>query len=131
MRKLILLLLPVFTYAQSYNSALYLHNTMRDYYNLQPLVVSEELNIIAQEKAFNFANKDKIKHDNSDYGESVYYTDEILISEDYYSKATIAWTIDSDIESLQQILCDCKNIGLALSYKNNKVYVVAIYDKIY
>ena len=40
-------------------------------------------------------------------------------------------TIDSDIESLQQILCDCKNIGLALSSKNNKVYVVAIYDKIF
>ena len=104
---------------------------IRDSYNLQPLVVSEELNIIAQEKALNFADKDKIEHDDSDYGESVYYTDEILISEDYYSKATIAWTIDSDIESLQQILCDSKNIGLALSYKNNKVYVVAIYDKIY
>lgn len=132
MRKsILLLLLPVFTYAQNYTNALFLHNTLRDYYDFEPLTVSKQLSDIAQKRAYIISSKDEIVHDDSDYGESVFYTDEVTISNDYYLEATTAWIIDSGIGSLKQIMCDCKNVGFGISYNNDKVYVVAIYDKIY
>ena len=78
MKKIILLLiLPLISYSQDLNSALNLHNTLRGYYDLKPLAINEELNIIAEERADVIAEEDKIIHSENDYGESIFYTTEI------------------------------------------------------
>ncbi len=70
MEKIILLLiLPLISYSQDLNSALNLHNTLRGYYDLKPLAINEELNIIAEERAELIAEQDKIIHSENDYGE--------------------------------------------------------------
>jgi len=131
---ILLLLLPVFSYSQELNTALNFHNLVRGYYDLKPLKHNDSLDIIAQSRADNMANKNEIYfNNNSLYGESVFYTDYFSLGRDYYLEASVGWALD-DVENitLKQMLCnDCKEIGFGLSVSDDKIYIVAIYDKLY
>ena len=134
MKKIILLLiLPLISYSQDLNSALNLHNTLRGYYDLKPLAINEELNIIAEERAELIAEQDKIIHSENDYGENIFYTTEIKLSRDYFLEASITWIVEVDNKlSMRQMLCsECKEIGFGVSMSNDKVFVVALYDEMY
>ena len=132
MKKIILLLiLPFVSYSQDLNSALNFHNTLRGYYDLKPLTINDELNLIAQERAEINAREDKIIHSENEYGENVFYTTELKLSRDYFLEASVGWVIeDFDELSIRQILCsECQEIGFGVSMNDEKVYVVAVYDK--
>lgn len=134
MRKLILLLLlPAFSLAQDFNSALNMHNTIRGYYDLKPLTIDQELTDIAFERARETADEDKVIFTNDNLGESVFYTENITISRDYFLEATIGWMIENYNEiTLKQILCvECESIGFGIAVSEDKVWVVAKYDKLY
>lgn len=134
MRKLILLLLlPAFSLAQDFNSALNMHNTIRGYYDLKPLTIDQELTDIAFERARETADEDKVIFTNDNLGESVFYTENITISRDYFLEATISWMIENYNEiTLKQILCvECESIGFGIAVSEDKVWVVAKYDKLY
>lgn len=134
MRKLILLLLlPAFSLAQDFNSALNMHNTIRGYYDLKPLTIDQELTDIAFERARKTADEDKVIFTNDNLGESVFYTENITISRDYFLEATISWMIENYNEiTLKQILCvECESIGFGIAVSEDKVWVVAKYDKLY
>tara|TARA_R110001632_G_scaffold64778_4_gene153849 strand:- start:1873 stop:2283 length:411 start_codon:yes stop_codon:yes gene_type:complete len=134
MKKLILLLLfPAISIAQDLNTALNMHNTIRGYYNLKPLVLNDTLSNIASERAKVTADLDKIVFTNDDLGESVFYTDYITISRDYFLEATISWILEQpDQTTLKQILCkQCSSVGFGVALSDDKVWVVAKYDKIY
>tara|TARA_R110000772_G_scaffold97826_1_gene197183 strand:+ start:792 stop:1202 length:411 start_codon:yes stop_codon:yes gene_type:complete len=134
MKKLILLLLfPAISIAQDLNTALNMHNTIRGYYNLKPLVLNDTLSNIASERAKVTADLDKIVFTNDDLGESVFYTDYITISRDYFLEATISWILEQpDQTTLKQILCkQCSSVGFGVELSDDKVWVVAKYDKIY
>lgn len=132
MKKIILLLiLPFVSYSQDLNSALNFHNTLRGYYDLKPLTINDKLNLIAQERAEINAREDKIIHSENEYGENVFYTTELKLSRDYFLEASVGWVIeDFDELSIRQILCsECQEIGFGVSMNDEKVYVVAVYDK--
>lgn len=134
MRKLILLLLfPAISIAQDFNSALNMHNTIRGYYNLKPLVLNDTLNYIAYERAKITADMNKVVFTNDELGESVFYTDYITISRDYFLEATISWILEQqDQTTLKQLLCeDCKSVGFGVAVSDDKVWVIAKYDKLY
>ena len=105
MKKLILLLLfPAISIAQDLNTALNMHNTIRGYYNLKPLVLNDTLSNIASERAKVTADLDKIVFTNDDL----------------------------DQTTLKQILCkQCSSVGFGVALSDDKVWVVAKYDKIY
>lgn len=134
MRKLILLLLfPAISVAQDFNSALNMHNTIRGYYNLEPLVLNDTLTNIAYERAKVTADINKVVFTNDKLGESVFYTDYITVSRDYFLEATISWILEQqDQTTLKQLLCiECKSVGFGVALSDNKVWVVAKYDKLY
>ena len=134
MRKIILILIiPFLSYKQDLNSALNLHNTVRGYYDLKPLIINDSLNSIAKHRAKFLAEQDKISFTDNGLGESVFFTSYLVISRDYFLEATLAWILEEyDEFSLNQILCsNCKEIGFGVSMNDDKVYVVAVYDKIY
>lgn len=134
MKKIILLIiLPFVSYTQDLNSALNFHNTLRGYYDLKPLTINDELNLIAQERAEINAREDKIIHSENEYGENVFYTTELKLSRDYFLEASVGWVIeDFDELSIRQILCsECEEIGFGVSMNDEKVYVVAVYDKMF
>ncbi len=134
MRKLILLLLfPVISIAQDFNSALNMHNTIRGYYNLKPLVLNDTLSYIAYERAKITADINKVVFTNDELGESVFYTDYITISRDYFLEATISWILEQqDQTTLKQLLCEqCESVGFGVAVSDDKVWVIAKYDKLY
>ena len=134
MKKIILLIIvPLVSYSQDLNSALNMHNTFRGYYNLKPLVLSDTLSSIANERAKITADLNKIVFTNDDLGESVFYTDYITISRDYFLEATISWILEQPEQTtLKQILCkQCSSVGFGVALSDDKVWVVAKYDKIY
>ena len=134
MKKIILfLIVPLVSYSQDLNSAINFHNTLRGYYDLKLLTINDELNLIAQERAELIAKEDKIIHSENEYGENVFYTTEIKLSRDYFLEASVGWVIeDFDELSIRQILCsECEEIGFGISMNDEKVYVVAVYDKMF
>ena len=134
MKKIILLLIaPLVSYSQELNSALNFHNTLRGYYDLKPLTINDELNIIAKERAEIIAQEDKFIHSENDYGENFFYTTEIKLSRDYFLEASVGWVVeDFDELSVRQILCsECEEIGFGISINDEKVYIVAVYDKMF
>jgi len=134
MRNIILLIIvPLVSYSQDLNSALNMHNTIRGYYDLKPLITSDSLNLIAKERANVLSKQDKITFTKNGLGENVFYTSYLVLSRDYFLEATVGWILeDFDEVSIKQILClDCKEIGFGVSMNDDKVYVVAVYDKIY
>lgn len=134
MRKLILLLLfPAISVAQDFNSALNMHNTIRGYYNLEPLVLNDTLTNIAYERAKVTADINKVVFTNDKLGESVFYTDYITISRDYFLEATISWILEQeDQTTLKQLLCEeCESVGFGVALSDDKVWVIAKYDKLY
>ena len=134
MRKLILLLLfPAISIAQDFNSALNMHNTIRGYYNLKPLVLNDTLSYIAYERAKITADINKVVFTNDELGESVFYTDYITISRDYFLEATISWILEqSNKTTLKQLLCkECESVGFGVAVSDDKVWVIAKYDKLY
>ena len=135
MRTIILLLLfPLLCYSQEFKSAIEFQNLLRGYDQLIPLKHSEKLENVAQKMADEIAVREKIFFDIfDDYGQSVFYTDNFSFGRDYYLEASIGWVVgDSRDTTLSQILCkDCREIGFGLSISDSKIYVVAIYDKLY
>lgn len=134
MRKLILLLLfPAISVAQDFNSALNMHNTIRGYYNLEPLVLNDTLTNIAYERAKVTADINKVVFTNDKLGESVFYTDYITISRDYFLEATISWILEQeDQTTLKQLLCEeCESVGFGVALSDDKIWVIAKYDKLY
>jgi hypothetical protein len=134
MRKLILLLLfPAISVAQDFNSALNMHNTIRGYYNLEPLVLNDTLTNIAYERAKVTADINKVVFTNDKLGESVFYTDYITISRDYFLEATISWILEQeDQTTFKQLLCEeCESVGFGVALSDDKIWVIAKYDKLY
>ena len=126
-------LVSTFCYSQDFNSALNMHNTIRGYYNLNPLTINDSLTTLAQERAVLSAKKDKIMFENDKLGQSGFFTDYITISRDYFLEATIGWILENyDEASLNQLLCEkCESVGFGVSMSDDKVYVIAVYDKLY
>jgi len=134
MRKLILLLLfPAISIAQDFNSALNMHNTIRGYYNLKPLVLNDTLTNIAYKRAKVTADINKVVFTNDKLGESVFYTDYITISRDYFLEATISWILEQeDQTTFKQLLCEeCESVGFGVALSDDKIWVIAKYDKLY
>lgn len=134
MKKLILLLLfPAISIAQDFNTALNMHNTIRGYYDLKPLNISEKLTDIAYERAKTIANSEKIIFTNDKLGESVFFTDNITISRDYFLEASISWILENyNNVTLKQMLCvECETIGFGVAMSEDKIWVVAKYNKVY
>jgi len=134
MRKLILLLLfPAISVAQDFNSALNMHNTIRGYYNLEPLVLNDTLTNIAYERAKVTADINKVMFTNDKLGESVFYTDYITISRDYFLEATISWILEQENKTtFKQLLCEeCESVGFGVALSDDKIWVIAKYDKLY
>lgn len=127
------LIIGSFSFSQDFNSALNLHNTIRGYYNLKPLTINDSLTSLAQKRAVLSAKKNKIIFDNSKLGQSGFFTDYVTISRDYFLEATIGWVLEKHNEiTLNQLLCEkCKSVGFGVSMSDDKVYVVAVYDKLY
>ena len=119
--------------AQELNSALNLHNLIRGYYSLKPLGINDNLTLIAEERADIIAEKDSIVFSENEYGESVFYTSYLTLSRDYFLEATLAWTFeDFDQSSFKQITCkECREVGFGVAMNDDKIYVVAVYDKIF
>jgi len=134
MKKLILLLLlPLFSYSQELNTAINFHNLIRSYYDLKPLKLNDSLSYVAEVRAEAIADANKIFFTDQKYGESVFFTNYFSLGRDYYLEASIGWLIDDNENTTkEQFLCKkCDEIGFGISISNDKVYVVAIYDKLY
>lgn len=133
MKYFILFLVTFTCYSQDFNSALNMHNTIRGYFDLKPLSISDSLTSLTQERAVLSAKKDKIMFENDKLGQSGFFTDYITISRDYFLEATIGWILENyDEASLNQLLCEkCESVGFGVSMSDDKVYVIAVYDKLY
>lgn len=134
--KLIILFisLHINCFSQDYKEALEFQNLLRAYHNYKPLKYDAILEKKAQEMADDVAKRDKMFFNIfDDYGQSIFSTENFSFGRDYYLEASVGWTIDHNNQTtLSQILCgDCRKIGFGLAISDTKVYVVALYDKLF
>jgi len=139
MKKVIILfvLTPIISFSQTYyESALNLHNEVRNYYDLTPLSYDSDLSLKAQEWAEYIASTDSFKVSDDLYGENIF-----AISTEYVFtkgkqpclKASMNWILESgDDSTLKQIIYeDATRIGFGIAKNHDYIYVVAKYDKLY
>ena len=139
MKKVIILfvLTPIISFSQTYyDSALNIHNEVRNYYDLTPLSYDSDLSLKAQEWAEYIASTDSFEVSDDEYGENIF-----AISTEYvFTKgkqpcleASMNWILESDDDStLKQIIYeDAKRIGFGVAENHEYIYVVAKYDKLY
>ena len=76
---------------------------------------------------------EKIIFTNDKLGESVFFTDNITISRDYFLEASISWILENyNNVTLKQMLCvECETIGFGVAMSEDKIWVVAKYNKVY
>ena len=75
MKKVIILfvLTPIISFSQTYyDSALNIHNEVRNYYDLKPLSYDSDLSLKAQEWAEYIASTDSFEVSDDEYGENIF-----------------------------------------------------------
>ena len=97
---LVLLFVPLVSFGQSdlekYDSALFFINMIREYQQLIPLELDEELNKLAQSRVDELAFKGFYIQSEDDTGEIYLYTDRKPYDNDYYLHASIALILPGD-----------------------------------
>jgi len=140
MRKTIFILLfPFLLSAQDQiQKALEFQNNVRSYFELKPYSIDPNLEEIAYKKAVWLSEKKNIVHRNDQYGELIYVLDKDYLNNNMncYLDASVGWVVEFDpdikTKTLNQIIChDCSSIGFGYYEDQDKVYVVAIYDKMF
>lgn len=133
-----LLLAPTLSFAQmQYNNALSFQNTLRSYYDLQPLSYNNNLAMHAQQWADYMAETDTFKVSTDTYGENIFSIAKNYILEknkDVLLEASLNWMLEpaDDLSTYYQIMYpEATNIGFGISESDEYIYVVAKYDKLY
>lgn len=134
MKKLILILLfPIFSNAQ-YSEAMLFQNNIRDYYNLNPYVIDDDLSKKAQEWANYIAMTDQFDLSPDTLGETIYYFRKLnnIRPENMFLDAAVSWVVDADEASFNQTVCEnCSSIGYGRAENMEYIYIVAKYDKLW
>ena len=141
---LILLLVPIVSFGQDdleqYDSALFFINMIREYQQLIPLELDEELNKLAQSRVDELAFKGFYIQSEDDTGEIYLYTDrEKPYNNDYFLHASIGLSLPGDSDFTYDELTSERftNIGFAkaLASPENKdkgrVYIMIVMDTIH
>lgn len=139
MKKLILLLVftPIISFSQNhYSKALTFHNDVRSYYDVDPLILDDDLTLEAQIWAEQMAENDEFKVSSDGYGENIFYVSKdygLLHPKDFFLEATVSWLLDSDdINCFNQIIYEgAKKVGFGKAMNDNYIYIVAKYDKLH
>ena len=146
MKKLlhVLLLVPLVSFGQSdlekYDSALFFINMIREYQQLIPLELDEELNKLAQSRVDELAFKGFYIQSEDDTGEIYLYTDrEKPYNNDYFLHASIGLSLpgDSDFTYDELISKRFTNIGFAKAVASpenrdkGRVYTMIVMDTIH
>ena len=141
---LVLLLIPLVSFGQSdlekYDSALFFINMIREYQQLIPLELDEELNKLAQSRVDELAFKGFYIESEDETGEIFLYTDrEKPYDNDYFLHASIGLSLPGDSDFTYDELTSERftNIGFAkalASPENNdkgRVYIMIVMDTIH
>ena len=140
---LILLLVPIVSFGQDdleqYDSALFFINMIREYQQLIPLELDEELNKLAQSRVDELAFKGFYIQSEDDTGEIYLYTDRKPYDNDYYLHASIALTLpgDSDFTYEQITSKIATKIGFGkaeaspMNENKDRVYTMIVMDSLY
>ena len=146
MKKLlhVLLLVPLVSFGQSdlekYDSALFFINMIREYQQLIPLELDEELNKLAQSRVDELAFKGFYIQSEDDTGEIYLYTDrEKPYNNDYFLHASIGLSLpgDSDFTYDELTSESYTNIGFAKAVASpenrdkGRVYIMIVLDTIH
>ena len=146
MKKLLLVLLfvPLVSFGQSdlekYDSALFFINMIREYQQLIPLELDEELNKLAKSRVDELAFKGFYIQSEDDTGEIYLYTDrEKPYNNDYFLHASIGLSLpgDSDFTYDELISKRFTNIGFAKAVASpenrdkGRVYTMIVMDTIH
>ena len=146
MKKLlhVLLLVPLVSFGQSdlekYDSALFFINMIREYQQLIPLELDEELNKLAQSRVDELAFKGFYIQSEDDTGEIYLYTDrEKPYNNDYFLHASIGLSLpgDSDFTYDELTSESYTNIGFAKAVASpenrdkGRVYTMIVLDTIH
>ena len=141
---LVLLFVPLVSFGQSdlekYDSALFFINMIREYQQLIPLELDEELNKLAQSRVDELAFKGFYIQSEDDTGEIYLYTDrEKPYNNDYFLHASIGLSLpgDSDFTYDELISKRFTNIGFAKAVASpenrdkGRVYTMIVMDTIH
>ena len=146
MKKLlhVLLLVPLVSFGQSdlekYDSALFFINMIREYQQLIPLELDEELNKLAQSRVDELAFKGFYIQSEDDTGEIYLYTDrEKPYNNDYFLHASIGLSLpgDSDFTYDELTSESYTNIGFAKAVASpenrdkGRVYTMIVMDSLH
>ena len=137
MKKLLFLLLPLISLAQSYNEseALKLQNQFRSYNFIDTLGYCDTLELKAKKWAEHLAFIDNIRFSKDTLGEIIYRIQKITetVSNNFNPAldASIFWLINEDKSSSEQILnLEATKVGIGIAENKNRYYVVAKYNNI-
>ncbi len=137
MKKILFLLLPLISLAQSYNEneALKLQNQFRSYNFIDTLGYCDTLELKAKKWAEHLAFIDNIRFSKDTLGEIIYRIQKITetVSNNFNPAldASIFWLISEDKASSEQILnLEATKVGIGIAENKNRYYVVAKYNNI-
>tara|TARA_B100001287_G_C22504084_1_gene445060 strand:+ start:224 stop:643 length:420 start_codon:yes stop_codon:yes gene_type:complete len=137
MKKLLFLLFPLISLAQSYNEkeALNLQNQFRSYHFIDTLTYCDTLEVKAKRWAKHLAFIDDLALDKDSIGSNVYRIQKITetISNNFNPAldATIFWITNESKLMLQQVLePEASKIGIGIAENKNRYYVVAKYNNV-
>ena len=135
MKKIILLLtVPLVSFSQDFYESVTFQNTVRTYYDLQPLILNKDLSEKAKIRAEQFARVDEFINDwDDEHGELMYRIPQDMVEKDkdYVLDASIGWTLKKAHIKNQLFCRECKEVGFGFAESDNWYYVVAKYDKLY
>jgi hypothetical protein len=137
MKKLLFLLFPLISLAQSYNEkeALNLQNQFRSYHFIDTLTYCDTLEVKAKRWAKHLAFIDDLALDKDSIGSNIYRIQKITetISNNFNPAldATIFWITNESKLMLQQVLePEASKIGIGIAENKNRYYVVAKYNNV-
>lgn len=137
MKKLLFLLFPIFSFAQSIqeSEAVKLQNQFRSYHFIDTLFYCDTLALKAKKWADYLAFIDNIRLSKDSLAENVYRIQKITktISNNFNPAldASIFWIINENKLSSKQILNEyATKIGIGVSENNKRYYVVAKYNNV-
>lgn len=138
-KTIFILLFPFLLSAQNQiEKALEFQNNIRSYFDLEPYNIDSNLAEIAYKKAVWLSEKKNIVHRNDQYGELIYVLNKEYLKDNMncYLDASVGWVVEFDTETkvktFNQIICiDCSSVGFGYYEDEDRVYVVAIYDKMF
>ena len=139
MKKLMIITLftPLLSFSQAIvKDALFFQNSIRSYYNLQPLEIDHNLNQEAQDWANYIALNNLFEHEDDHYGETLYSIDKQYYNPaiDFILDASVHWILSEDDDNLpfhQITYKESKRVGFGIAENDEYIYVVAKYDKLY